>query len=64
LRSLAASPLFVGGDLLTFDNYSLSLLTNKEMLAINQNGECAQNVYEMNGTEVAITQKKNEPAHG
>jgi alpha-galactosidase len=64
IRSLAASPLFAGGDLPTIDNYSLSLLTNKEMLACNQNGECAQNVYEMNGIEIWITQEKNKPSHG
>jgi hypothetical protein len=64
MRSLAASPLFVGGDLPTMDNYSLALLTNKEMLTCNQNGECAHNIYEQNGVEVWITQQKNKPGRG
>lgn len=38
MRALSASPLMVGGDLPTMDDFSLSLLTNKEMLACNQNG--------------------------
>lgn len=64
MRSLAASPLFVGGDLPTMDDSSLSLLTNREMLACNQNGECAFNVNEKNGIEIWMTQEKNKPCHG
>jgi alpha-galactosidase len=64
MRSLAASPIFIGGDLPTMDEYSLSLLTNKEMLACNQNGECAINVYIQNGIEVWIANEKNKPSHG
>jgi hypothetical protein len=64
MRSLAASPLMLGGDMPTLDDYSLDLLTNREMLACNQNGECGINVYEEDGVEVWITNEKNRPGNG
>jgi hypothetical protein len=64
MRALAASPLFVGGDLPTMDDYSLSLLTNQHMLECNQNGVCGYNVYEKDGIEVWITQQKEFPGQG
>jgi len=51
-RSLFASPLMMGGDLPTLDDYSLSLITNKDMLACNQNGITATLVKEKDGIEV------------
>ena len=51
LRALAASPLMVGGDLPTLDDYSLSLLTNTDMLACNQNGIMAELVEEQDSVE-------------
>jgi len=51
LRALAASPLMVGGDLPTLDDYSLSLLTNPSMLACNQNGVMADLVDEKDSVE-------------
>lgn len=38
LRAMSASPLMVGGDLPTMDDFSLYLLTHKEIIACNQNG--------------------------
>jgi hypothetical protein len=38
LWSIAASPLYLGDDLTKLDAYGLSLLTNREVLAINQAG--------------------------
>lgn len=38
LRAMSASPLMVGGNLPTMDEYSLSLLTDNEVIACNQNG--------------------------
>jgi hypothetical protein len=64
MRALAASPLFVGGDLPTLDDYSLQLLTSKEMLACNQNGECGWNVYENEGIEVWMVAENNQPGKG
>jgi alpha-galactosidase len=37
-RALAASPLIAGGVLYSMDEFSLSLLTNKDILECNQNG--------------------------
>ena len=51
-RALAASPLMVGGDLPTMDDYSLSLLTNEEMLACNQNGNTGTLIKESDELEV------------
>jgi hypothetical protein len=51
LRALAASPLMVGGDLPTLDDYSLSLLTNTDMLACNQNGIMAELIEEQDSVE-------------
>ena len=39
MRAMSASPLFMGGVLPTLDKESLRLLTNKEMIACNQNGK-------------------------
>lgn len=38
MRALAASPLFMGGDLPTLDDFTLRLITNAAMIACNQNG--------------------------
>ncbi len=38
MRAMSASPLMMGGVLMTLDKESLRLLTNKEMIACNQNG--------------------------
>jgi hypothetical protein len=51
-RALAASPLMMGGDLPTLDDYSLHLLTDEEMLACNQNGQTGVLVYENDDIEV------------
>lgn len=51
-RALAASPLFIGGDLMTMDDFSHSLLTNKNMLACNQNGVMGVNVFDKDSVEV------------
>jgi melibiase-like protein len=63
-RALAASPLFIGGDLLTMDDYSYSLLTNKEMLACNQNGVMGFNVYRAGNVDVWLTPHKTDPTMG
>lgn len=63
-RALAASPLIIGGDLLTMDDYSYSLLTNKDMLACNQNGVMGDNIYKSDSVEVWFTSNKNDPGKG
>lgn len=64
VRALAASPLFIGGDLPTMDEFSKKLLLNKEMLACNQNGVMGFNVYKKENIEIWITPHKNEPGKG
>lgn len=59
LRALAASPLMMGGDLPTLDDFSLKLITNKDVLESNQNGVMGHLVYEAGGIEIWNTPKKN-----
>ena len=59
MRALAASPLMMGGDLPTLDEFSLKLITNKEILTCNQNGVMGSLVYEEAGIEIWETQKKD-----
>lgn len=63
-RAMAASPLLIGGDLLTMDDYSYSLLTNREMLACNQNGVTGVNVYQAGNIDVWLTPNKTDPRMG
>ncbi|MEX2428820.1 MAG: glycoside hydrolase family 27 protein [Bacteroidales bacterium] len=59
LRALAASPLMMGGDLPTLDDFSLKLITDKDVLECNQNGVMGHLVYEANGIEIWNTPMKN-----
>lgn len=52
LRALSASPLMMGGDLPTVDDFSLSLITNKEMIDCNQNGVMGTLVYDKDNVEI------------
>jgi hypothetical protein len=63
LRALAASPLMMGGDLPTLDDFSLSLITHKEVLECNQNGIMGSLKYDADGIEIWNTPKK-ESNHG
>jgi len=63
-RALAASPLIIGGDLLTMDDFSYRLLTNREMLACNQNGVMGVNVYRAGNIDVWLTPHKMDPRMG
>jgi alpha-galactosidase len=63
-RALAASPLIIGGDLLTMDDFSYRLLTNREMLICNQNGVMGVNVYRAGNIDVWLTPHKMDPRMG
>lgn len=63
-RALAASPLIIGGDLLTMDDSSYAMLTNREMLACNQNGVMGTKVYRSAGIDVWLTPNKGNPMAG
>ncbi len=54
LWSLFPSPLMIGGDLTEADPWELAILTNDEVLAVNQDsrGEPAMRVFNHNGLEV------------
>ncbi len=52
LRALTASSLMMGRDLPTLDDFSLELITNKDILESNQNGVIGKLVYDVEGVEV------------
>ncbi len=64
LRALASSPLMVGGDLPTLDEFSHSLLTNPDMIECNQNGVMGVNIYRQNNIEIWRTLQKTDPRNG
>ena len=59
LRALSASPLIIGGDLPTMDDYSRKLLRHPEMIAANQNGVMGVLVEEKAGVQVWRTPERN-----
>ena len=61
---LSASPLMMGGDLPTLDDFSLELITNKDMLACNQNGIQGTLEYESNDVETWVTPNKADESKG
>jgi hypothetical protein len=63
-RALAASPLMMGGDLLTLDETSHALITNREMLACNQNGVMGKRIVEEDTLEIWQTPEKDAEDHG
>jgi alpha-galactosidase len=64
MRALAASPLMMGGDLPTLDDFSLRLLTNPEMLACNQNGVMGSLVLEQGSLESWQAGKQGSQTEG
>jgi len=59
MRALAGSPLMMGGDLPSLDDFSLGLITHPEVLACNQNGIMGSLVFENGTIEVWKTPKNN-----
>ena len=62
LWSVFRSPLFFGGELRLTDDYTLSLVTNPEVINVNQNSEKPLFVYNKGGIAVWQTQIKNGTA--
>lgn len=58
LWAVFRSPLFFGGELRLVDNYTLSLVTNPEVINVNQNSEKPLLVYNKGG--IAVWQTKIE----
>jgi len=64
MRGLSASPLMVGGDLPTMDEFSYSLITNKEILECNQNGVMGTLLSEKNEVEIWKAPRNNDLTSG
>jgi hypothetical protein len=64
MRALAASPLFMGGDLPTSDEAAFALITNREMLACNQNGVVGRLVYDRDDIESWRTPDRQHAGQG
>jgi hypothetical protein len=64
MRALAASPLMMGGDLPTLDEFSLKLITDPDMLACNQNGAMGSLVDEHDGVEIWRSKKRGFASAG
>ena len=59
LWSIEAAPLYAGDDLIHMDNYGLSLLTNKEVIAVDQAGHIAHPVSQASGQQVWFSNNGN-----
>lgn len=62
LWAVFRSPLFIGGELRLTDNYTLSLVTNPEVINVNQNSEKPLFVYNKGGIAVWQTKIENGTA--
>lgn len=62
LWAVFRSPLFFGGELRLTDNYTLSLVTNPEVINVNQNSEKPLFVYNKGGIAVWQTKIENYTA--
>lgn len=63
-RAIFASPLIIGGDMLTMDVYTYKLLTNKDMIACNKNGVTGILTFDKDSTEIYVASNKEEPSKG
>jgi len=63
-RAMAATPLMMGGDLPTMDEFTESILTNRRMLACNQNGVMGANTYRQDDFEAWLTPNRLHPGEG
>jgi hypothetical protein len=55
LWSIAKSPLMLGNDMLDVDEFTMELITNPEVLAVNQKGINARQIFTRNGQRVWIS---------
>jgi len=59
LWSIESSPLYAGDDLLHMDSFGLSLLTNKEVIAVDQAGHPAHPVSQASNQQVWFSNNGN-----
>ncbi|VGO20866.1 glycoside hydrolase family 27 protein [Pontiella sulfatireligans] len=64
MRAMSASPLMIGGVLPTLDEESIRLLTNKEMIACNQNGVMGHLVNNSNYVQIWKTPERDAKKDG
>jgi len=63
-RAIFASPLIIGGDMLTMDDFTYTLLTNKEMIDCDQNGVSGVLTYDKDSLEIYVAVNKDDPGKG
>lgn len=63
-RAISASPIMIGGSMISMDEHSIKLLTEKEMLACVKNGIHGELVFESNGFELWNTPMDNNKEYG
>lgn len=63
-RAIAASPIIIGGSMISMDDHSMKLLTHKEMLACVKNGVHGKLTYQENGIELWSAPIANSEKHG
>lgn len=63
-RSISASPIMIGGSMISMDKHSIKLLTNKEMLACVKNGIHGKLTYKANNFEMWHTPAANTDEYG
>lgn len=56
LWCILAAPLFLGNDITKMEDETLEIITNKELIALNQDKLCkqAEKVYDKNGIEIFL----------
>ena len=59
LWAIEAAPLYAGDDLTTMDSYGLSLLTNTEVIAVDQAGHAARPVSQASSQQVWYTRNSD-----
>jgi alpha-galactosidase len=63
-RAIFASPLIIGGDMLTMDDFTYKLLTNKDMISCNQNSVTGFLTYDKDSILVFNTPARDNPSRG
>jgi hypothetical protein len=63
-RAMAASPLMIGGALVDMDEQSVALLTNRQMIACNQNAVVGRRVHVQDNVEVWHTPQRGRGGAG
>ncbi len=64
MRALAASPLFMGGELTMTPDEDFALITHKDILECNKNAVIGKQIYYKNYIDIRKTPKKNSPTEG